>query len=136
MNALLGQRCNVEFKSGRTVFGAVLEDYYRSFVTLRIGEDCVWASLDSITSITPQEKLAAKPTGQSRFHSVLEAVANTAVGYLVALASQLAVFPMFDIHIPFSSNLAIGAWFTVISLVRGYVLRRWFNGLKFKKAHP
>ncbi len=71
---------------------------------------------------------------QTRTQSAIEAVANVLVGYLVALASQLLVFPMFGIHIPFTSNLAIGAWFTVISLVRSYVLRRWFNGLKFKKG--
>ena len=68
---------------------------------------------------------------QTRLQSALESAANVAVGYLVALASQLVVFPLFGIHIPFSTNLAIGAWFTVISLVRSYVLRRWFNGLKF-----
>lgn len=71
---------------------------------------------------------------QTRFMSFVESMANIAVGYLVAIASQLVVFPMFDIHVPFTSNLAIGAWFTVISLVRSYVLRRWFNGLKFKDA--
>jgi len=70
---------------------------------------------------------------QTKLQSLIEAWANVIVGYLVALASQLLVFPLFDIHIPFSSNLAIGAWFTVISLVRSYVLRRWFNGLKFRK---
>ena len=68
---------------------------------------------------------------QSRFHSALESAANVAVGYGVAVASQLVIFPMFGIHIPLSDNLAIGAWFTVVSLVRSYVLRRWFNGLKF-----
>lgn len=69
---------------------------------------------------------------QSRTLSAIESVANVVVGYGVALASQLAVFPMFGIHVPFSTNLAIGAWFTVISLVRSYVIRRWFNGLKFR----
>jgi hypothetical protein len=69
---------------------------------------------------------------QTKTQSFIESCANVLVGYLVALLSQLLVFPMFYIHIPFSSNLAIGAWFTVISLVRSYVLRRWFNGLKFK----
>ena len=71
---------------------------------------------------------------QRRTQSLIEAWANVAVGYLVALLSQLLVFPMFGIHIPFSSNLAIGAWFTVISLIRSYVLRRWFNGLKSRTA--
>jgi hypothetical protein len=69
---------------------------------------------------------------QSRLLSACESCANVAVGYLVALASQLAIFPMFGIHVPLSSNLAIGGWFTVISLVRSYVLRRWFNGLRFR----
>ena len=64
---------------------------------------------------------------QSRRHSALEAIAGTALGYLVALASQLIVFPMFGIHVPLRSNLGIGAIFTVVSLVRGYVLRRIFT---------
>lgn len=71
---------------------------------------------------------------QTKIQSLIEAWANVVVGYLVAIASQLLVFPLFGIHIPLSSNLAIGAWFTVISLVRSYVLRRWFNGLKFRAA--
>jgi hypothetical protein len=70
--------------------------------------------------------------GQSRYLSAVESMVNVAVGWGVALISQLVVFPLFDIHIPFSSNLAISAWFTLISLVRSYVLRRWFNGLKFR----
>ncbi len=73
---------------------------------------------------------------QSRVHSAIEACANTAVGYSVAIASQVAIFPLFDIHVPLSSNMAIGAWFTIISLVRSYVLRRWFNGLKFRAPQP
>lgn len=64
---------------------------------------------------------------QSRRASMIEAVANVAIGYVVAILSQLAVFPLFGIHIPLSANLWIGAWFTVISLVRSYALRRWFN---------
>lgn len=64
---------------------------------------------------------------QTKLASLGEAVMNTAIGYAVAILSQLIVFPIFGIHIPFSSNLGIGAWFTVISLVRGYVIRRWFN---------
>lgn len=64
---------------------------------------------------------------QSRAHSFIESLTNILIGYLVALASQLVIFPLFDIHIPFTDNLVIGAWFTVISIIRSYVLRRWFN---------
>jgi len=64
---------------------------------------------------------------QSRRHSAFEAMTNVAIGYGVAVASQLIVFPLFDIHIPFHDNLAIGAYFTVISLIRSYTVRRLFN---------
>ena len=66
--------------------------------------------------------------------SFAETMTNVAVGYVIALLSQLLIFPHYGIHIPFSTNLWIGLWFTVISIIRGYVLRRWFNGLKFKRA--
>jgi membrane protein implicated in regulation of membrane protease activity len=52
---------------------------------------------------------------------------NIIIGYIVAIASQLLIFPMVGIHIPFTTNLQIGIWFTVISLIRSYVIRRWFN---------
>ena len=64
---------------------------------------------------------------QSRAHSLIESVTNVAIGYGVAVASQLAVFPMFGIHVTLADNLAIGAWFTVISIVRSYMVRRWFT---------
>ena len=64
---------------------------------------------------------------QTRLGSLIESAMNIAIGYVVALASQITIFPMFDIHITMSTNLWIGAWFTAISLVRSYVIRRWFN---------
>lgn len=64
---------------------------------------------------------------QSRFHSFLESLVNIAIGYGIAIISQLLVFPLFDIIIPLSSNLAIGACFTIISLLRSYTIRRFFN---------
>lgn len=64
---------------------------------------------------------------QTKIESLLESGVNIFIGYFVALISQVLVFPMFDINVPLSVNLWIGAWFTVISLVRSYVIRRWFN---------
>ena len=75
-----------------------------------------------------------KQQGQSKLHSFIEAWANIAVGYGVALISQILVCPLYGINVPLSTNLWIGLWFTVISLVRSYVLRRWFNGLQFRKS--
>lgn len=68
---------------------------------------------------------------QSRLESFIETLVNVIIGFLVAIASQLLIFPMFDIHIPLTDNFLIGAWFTLISIVRGYTIRRWFNaGIK------
>lgn len=66
---------------------------------------------------------------QSRRMSLAEAFVNVAVGYLVALAAQLAVFPLFGVRIALSDNLLIGAVFTVVSILRSYALRRLFNAV-------
>lgn len=66
-------------------------------------------------------------TRQSKRASFVESCVNVAIGYGVAILSQLLVFPMFGIHVPISSNLGIGLWFTAISLIRSYVIRRAFN---------
>ncbi len=68
---------------------------------------------------------------QTRLDSLLESGVNILVGYLVALVSQLALFPMFGIHVPLTTNLWIGFWFTLVSLARSYLLRRYFNGKVF-----
>ena len=64
---------------------------------------------------------------QSKWHSAVESLTNVAIGYGVALASQLLIFPFYDIDISLQDNIAIGVWFTLISLVRSYVIRRYFT---------
>jgi hypothetical protein len=64
---------------------------------------------------------------QSRTMSLIEALVNVGVGYGVAVATQVMVFPIFGLHASLDQNLAIGLIFTVVSLVRSYVLRRAFN---------
>lgn len=49
---------------------------------------------------------------QSRLMSLVEAVANVAVGYGVAVTTQLLVFPWFGLPARVSDALAIGAIFT------------------------
>ena len=66
---------------------------------------------------------------QTKTQSLLESFANIAIGYLVALATQMIVFPLMDIPVRMDQNLAIGAIFTAVSLVRSYALRRVFNWL-------
>jgi len=64
---------------------------------------------------------------QNRLGSLIESGINILIGYFVALISQIVLFPFFGIHVDLQTNLWIGAWFTLISLARSYVIRRWFN---------
>ena len=64
---------------------------------------------------------------QTKLGSLVESLMNIAIGYFVALISQIVVFPVMGIYVGIKTNLWIGLWFTVISLVRSYIIRRWFN---------
>jgi len=64
---------------------------------------------------------------QSRRHSLIESVANIAVGLGVAFLTQIIVFPWFGIHVDTEVHVSITLIFTVVSLVRSYILRRLFN---------
>jgi hypothetical protein len=43
--------------------------------------------------------------------------------------------PMYGVHLSLADNAAIGLWFTLVSICRSYVLRRWFNGLMLRRAY-
>ncbi len=67
---------------------------------------------------------------QSRRMSMVEAAANVVIGYGIAIATQMAVFPIFGIRISFADDLLIGLVFTIVSLIRSYMLRRVFERLR------
>jgi hypothetical protein len=64
---------------------------------------------------------------QTRLGSFIESIINILIGYFFALGSQLIIFPLVGIHVSLSTNLWIGLWFTIISLIRSYFVRRYFN---------
>jgi len=66
---------------------------------------------------------------QSRRMSRIEAATNVAVGYVLAVVTQIAVFPWFGIDAGLSDHLTIGLAFVGVSLARGYLLRRLFERL-------
>ena len=73
---------------------------------------------------------------QSRAMSLVEAITNVLVGYVLAIATQLLVFPLFGIETAMQEHLTIGLAFVVVSLVRGYVLRRLFDHLGKTGVRP
>lgn len=68
---------------------------------------------------------------QTRLGSFAEAWANIAVGFGINFTANLIVLPWFGFNVTATDAFGIGVVFTGISLARSYVLRRWFNGLKF-----
>lgn len=64
---------------------------------------------------------------QSKKMSLIEQVTSTAIGLLVSLGAQYVVFPWFGIYATLGDHLGITACFTVVSVARGYVVRRLFN---------
>ena len=64
---------------------------------------------------------------QTKYQSLIESLINILIGYLTALLSQVLIFPLFDIYVSLQDNLLIGLYFTIISLIRSYLVRRCFN---------
>jgi len=69
---------------------------------------------------------------QSRRMSVVESLANVAVGYAIAVLTQIAVFPIFGLRVSLADNLIIGLVFTIVSIVRSFVLRRVFEEVRVR----
>lgn len=67
---------------------------------------------------------------QSRTMSLVESATNVIVGYILAILTQLAVFPMFGIEAAIHEHLAIGLVFCGVSLARSDLLRRLFARLR------
>ncbi|WP_417426982.1 hypothetical protein [Hoeflea sp.] len=67
---------------------------------------------------------------QSRAMSLVESLTNVAVGYGIAVITQLVVFPLFGLTTTLAENMAMGAIFTVVSIARSYCLRRLFENLR------
>lgn len=58
----------------------------------------------------------------------METVTNTAIGFVISLITWQFVAAAFHIPMPLGNNLIITGIFTVVSIVRSYVIRRIFNG--------
>lgn len=67
--------------------------------------------------------------GQSKKSSAREALMNIAIGYGISFISNYLVLPTFGHPITVLQNIQIGLIFTVISIVRSYMIRRYFNDL-------
>jgi hypothetical protein len=64
---------------------------------------------------------------QTRVSSFIEACINVLIGFAINFVANILILPLIGFHISVAQNLFIGVLYTVISVVRSYTIRRWFN---------
>jgi hypothetical protein len=71
---------------------------------------------------------------QTRLESLYEAWINIAIGFGINFVANLTILPLFGFNVTVMQNLGIGVLFTIVSVARQYVIRRWFNGAAARAA--
>lgn len=69
--------------------------------------------------------------GQTPRGAILEAWMNIAIGFFVNFLANFALLPMVGASFTAADNFWLGWIYTGISIVRSYVIRRYFNVLQF-----
>lgn len=65
---------------------------------------------------------------QTKLGSFIEAWVNVFIGFWINFAANLVILPMFGFEgLTMATNFYIGLAYTVVSVARSYVIRRWFN---------
>ena len=64
---------------------------------------------------------------QTKKQSIIESITQTLIGLIVSLCIQLVIYPLLNIEVTFSQNLIITFVFFIASIIRGYIIRRFFN---------
>ena len=64
---------------------------------------------------------------QTRLSSLIEAVINVAIGFVVSLVITALVLPAYGHAVTWPENVQITLIFTITSILRTYLLRRYFN---------
>ena len=73
---------------------------------------------------------------QTRLESLLEVCLNIFLGWLVSMAITLwVVVPIWHLDWSLADSFWVTMIYTVAAIVRGYVVRRFFNAQLHKLAH-
>jgi hypothetical protein len=64
---------------------------------------------------------------QTRMGSLIEACMNVLIGFTINFFANILILPLIGFHITPGQNLFIGVLYTIVSVARSYVIRRWFN---------
>jgi uncharacterized membrane protein YagU involved in acid resistance len=64
---------------------------------------------------------------QTRIGSLIEAFVNVLIGFGINFTANLIILPLFGYTPSLWDNFQIGLLYTVVSIARSYIIRRWFN---------
>ena len=64
---------------------------------------------------------------QTKRQSAIESLTSTTIGIIIGIVLNLTILPVFGYPVSLSDSLWISVIFTVISIIRSYIIRRWFN---------
>jgi hypothetical protein len=74
-----------------------------------------------------------KQIRQSKLGSFIEACANTAVGYCIAVVCMRIIMWAYDFPMGTRETSIVVGWMTVVSVLRGYAIRRMWNSQFWKR---
>ena len=69
---------------------------------------------------------------QSKVESLVEAIINTFIGFIITIIFSPLIYHITNVPISHSQMGYTTLLFTVLSVIRSYVIRRYFNGKIFK----
>ena len=64
---------------------------------------------------------------QSRLGSMIEVGINIFIGFWINYFANLLILPLFGLHVTLTENLLLGLAYTLVSVARSYIIRRWFD---------
>ena len=64
---------------------------------------------------------------QSKKQSLIESLTSTTIGIIIGIVLNLTILPIFGYPVSFSDSLWISLIFTIVSIIRSYIIRRFFN---------
>jgi len=67
---------------------------------------------------------------QSRKGSLIEAIVNTFIGFIITCLVAPLLYWLADVHMTPAKMGLMNLLFTIVSVIRNYFIRRWFNGGK------
>ena len=69
---------------------------------------------------------------QTKKQSFIESLTSTTIGIIIGIVLNLTVLPIFGYPVSLSDSLWISVIFTIVSIIRSYIIRRWFNSKEEK----